>query len=198
MMKSVHVVAALVLSVAAVPSFAQEARVHGTIEQLDHSVLTVKAQTGDVLKIQLAKDTTVTAMTAATLADIKPGKFVGTAAHPGGPDGALVAIEVHIFADSMRGTGEGHRPMTQGNTMTNATVESIVSGVHDRTLTLRYKGGEQKVMVPANVPIVMLTPSDRGALKRGDHVSFNATRRADGAITAAHVTVGVNGLVPPL
>lgn len=197
-MKPAHFVAAAMLAAATFPAFAQEARIHGQIEKFDHSVLTVKTNHDGNLAIRLDPHATVTAMTAASLADITQGKFVGTAAHPGGPNGELVAVEVHIFADSMRGTGEGHRPMAQGNTMTNATVESVVAGVQDRVLTLRYKGGEQKVQVPANVPVVMLNPSDRRALKKGEHVSFFATRQADGVITASHVTVGVNGLIPPL
>ncbi|CAM5184279.1 hypothetical protein CDEF62S_01333 [Castellaniella defragrans] len=197
-MKPVRLIAATLLIAASAPSFAQQARVHGQIEKLDHSVLTVKSNEDGVLAIKLDPHTTVTAMTAASLADITQGRFVGTAAHPGGPDGELVALEVHIFANSMRGTGEGHRPMTQGNTMTNATVESVVKGVQGRVLTLRYKGGEQKVQVPANVPIVLLTPSNRSALKPGEHVSFNATRQPDGMITASRITVGVDGVVPPL
>lgn len=186
------------LAAVSVPSFAQNIRVRGEIEKLDHSVLTVKDKGGNVLNIKLADNATVTAMTKAGLADITAGKFVGTAAHTGGPNGALIAMEVHIFADSLRGMGEGHRPMAGGATMTNATVESTVAGVHGRVLTLSYKGGVQKVQVPDNAPIVMLTPSDRSALKPGEHVSFNATRQADGTIGAARVTVGVNGLVPPL
>ena len=197
-MMPAHAIAALLLAAASVPALAQQARIHGEIEGFHDPVLTVKAQTGDVLNVQLAKDGTVTAMTAAKLADITKGKFVGTAAHPGGPDGALTAIEVHIFADSMRGTGEGHHPMTQGNTMTNATVESAVKDMQGRTLTLRYKGGEQKVQVPDNVPIVMLAPGKRSMLKRGEHVSFQATRHPDGVITASRVTVGIDGVVPPL
>lgn len=197
-MKTVHLIVTMLLVAASTPSFAQQARVHGQIEKLDHSVMTVKTNEDGELAIRLDRNATVTAMTAAKLADVTRGRFVGTAAHPGGPDGDLVALEVHIFADSMRGTGEGHRPMAQGNTMTNATVDSVVTGVQGRVLTLRYKGGEQKVWVPAKAPIVMLTPSNRSALKPGEHVSFNATRQTDGVITAAHVTVGLDGLVPPL
>ncbi|TAN30900.1 MAG: hypothetical protein EPN31_01275 [Castellaniella sp.] len=197
-MKPAHLIAATLMAAMSFSAFAQEARIHGQIEKLDHSVLTVKTNHDGTLPIRLDHDATVTAMTAASLADITQGRFVGTAAHPGGPNGELVAVEVHIFADSMRGTGEGHRPMAQGNTMTNATVESVVAGVQDRVLTLRYKGGEQKVQVPANVPVVMLTPSNRSALKKGEHVSFFATRQANGVITASHVTVGVNGVIPPL
>lgn len=197
-MKFIHILAALLLAVTSAPGFAQTARVHGQIEKLDQSVLTVKAQDGVVYDIKLSDDVKVTAMTAASLADITTGTFVGTAAHPGGPNGQLIALEVHIFAESMRGTGEGHRPMERENTMTNATVENVVSDMQGRVLTLRYQGGEQHVLVPEGVPIVMLFPSDRSALKMGEHVSFGATKQADGLITAKRITVGVDGLVPPL
>lgn len=197
-MKFAHLIAAALLIAASGPSFAQKAPIHGQIEKLAQSVLTVKTNEGGDLAITLEPDATVMAMTAASLADVTPGRFVGTAAHPGGPNGELVAIEVHIFADNMRGTGEGHHPMAQGNTMTNATVESAVADVHGRVLTLRYKGGEQKVLVPAKAPIVLLTSSDRAALKPGEHVSFFATRQPDGRVTARSVTVGVNGVIPPL
>jgi hypothetical protein len=196
--KPVHLMASLLLAAACVPAFAQTVRIRGEIQTFDHSVLAVRSPAGDVTDVRLDPGATVTAMTAARLADVTQGEFIGTAARPGGPDGELVALEVHIFADSMRGMGEGHRPMTKGNTMTNATVESVVAGVQGRVLTLRYKGGEQKVQVPAGVPIVRLSPGSRDALKPGAHVSFNADRQADGTFTAARVTVGLNGVVPPL
>ncbi|TAL76270.1 MAG: hypothetical protein EPN76_11970 [Burkholderiaceae bacterium] len=197
-MKLAYVFAAAVLAAVSVPSFAQTTRIHGQVEGLTDSVLTVKANDGSVLKVKLADGTTFSTMAAASLADITPGKYVGTAAHPGGPNGELVALEVHIFADSMRGVGEGHRPMQKENTMTNATVEDVVTGIHDRVLTLRYKGGEQRVEVPNGVPIVLLSPSSRSAISRGAHVSFDATKLPDGTYTSHRITVGVNGLVPPL
>lgn len=197
-MKYAHVLATLLLATVSIPSFAQTARVRGEIENFDHPMLTVKTRDSAVIDIKLNNDAAITAMTKASLADITAGKFVGTAARPGGPNGELVALEVHIFAESMRGTGEGHRPMQQENTMTNATVENVVTAMNDRVLTLRYQGGEQRVQIPDGTPIVMLTPSNRSALKPGEHVSFNATKQPDGVITAAHVTVGVDGLIPPL
>jgi hypothetical protein len=197
-MRLASILAALLLAAVSIPSFAQTARVRGEIEKFHHSVLTVKAQDGAVYNIELGDGVRVTAMTAASVADITAGKFVGTAAQPGGPNGQLVALEVHIFAESMRGTGEGHRAMERENTMTNATVENVVEGMHDRVLTLRYQGGEQHVLIPEGVPIVMLSPSTRDALKVGEHVSLNATKQPGGVITAARVTVGVNGVIPPL
>lgn len=197
-MKLAYALATLLLATVSIPCFAQTARVRGEIEKFDHSVLSVKTQDNAVIDIKHNNDAAVIAMTRASLADITAGKFIGTAAHPGGPNGELVALEVHIFDESMRGTGEGHRPMQQENTMTNATVESMVTAMNGRVLTLRYDGGEQRVLIPDGTPIVMLNPGNRGALKPGEHVSLHATKKPDGMITAARVTVGVNGLVPPL
>ena len=196
-MKLSHILAALLLSAISVSSFAQSARVRGEIEKFDHSILTIKTKDATVFHIKLEDTAKVTAMAAASLADITAGKFVGTAARPG-PNGQLVALEVHIFPESMRGTGEGHRPMDNENTMTNATVENVVTAVHGRVLTLHYQGGEQRVQIPDGVPIVMLSPSSRSALKPGEHVSIRATKQANGSISTARVTVGLNGLVPPL
>lgn len=197
-MKAAQLIAALLLAAVSLPGLAQTARIRGEIEKFDQSVLTVRAQDGAAYRVKLSNDASVTAMTAASLADVTPGTFVGTAAHPGGPDGQLIALEVHIFAESLRGMGEGHRPMERENTMTNATVENVVSGMQGRVLTLRYPGGEQRVLIPEGAPIVLLSPGTRDALKAGEHVSFNATRHADGAITATRVTVGVGGVIPPL
>jgi hypothetical protein len=197
MMKLIHLLVALLLATVSASSFAQPLRVRGEIEKLDNSVLTVKASDATVFNVKLDDAAQVTAMAAASLADITVGKFVGTAARPG-PNGQLVALEVHIFPESMRGTGEGHRPMDHENTMTNATVNKVVTAVHDRVLTLHYKGGEQQVQIPDGVPIVMLSPSNRGALKPGEHVSIRAIKQPDGSISTTRVTVGLNGLVPPL
>lgn len=197
-MKIIHAVTALVVIAASIPAFAQSTRIHGEIERLDHSALMVKDRAGNMLDVALTDDARVMVMSKASLADVTAGKFVGTAARAGGPDGELVALEVHIFTESMRGTGEGHRPMASGATMTNATVGSIVKAVNGRVLTLDYRGGVQKVLVPDDVPIVLLAPGEPDMLKPGAHVSFDAIRQADGTLRASRVTVGANGLVPPL
>jgi hypothetical protein len=135
--------ALLVFTIAAtlaVPALAQETvRVRGTIERIDGSTFYVKTRDGADLKINLPEKPVFTAIIPATLADLKPGTYVGTAATPG-PDGSLSAVEVHIFPEAMRGTGEGHRPWDGGAqaTMTNANVETAVAGVDGQTLTLKY------------------------------------------------------------
>jgi hypothetical protein len=162
----------------------------------------VQTTGGQAVTIALDPKTPITAVTAAKLADITPGSFVGSAARPG-PDGKLVALEVHIFPEKLRGTGEGHRAMDIGpqTTMTNGTVGSdiaSVSGVSGRTLTVRYAGGEQTITVPAGVPVVLFDVGDQTLLTPGAHVSVSATEAADGTLHAARIAVGKAGATPPL
>jgi hypothetical protein len=174
-------------------------RIRGMIEKVDGDVLTIKSREGDVLTLHLTPDYTVGTVVRASLADIKQGSFVGTSAIPQ-PDGTLKALEVHIFPESQRGTGEGFRPwdLQPGSTMTNATVTSSVNSVDGNTLTLTYKGGEKKVVVPANIPIVMNTPADRSDVKAGVPISVsNALKLPDGTLQASRITVGKNGVAPP-
>jgi hypothetical protein len=126
------------------------------------------------------------------------GSYIGTAVMPQ-PDGTLRALEVQVFPPSMRGIGEGSRPFdaAPGSTMTNGTTGTIVS-TNGRMLTVTYKGGEKKVFVPDGVPLVSYAPADRSALTPGANVLVTATRAADGTVTASHVLVGKNGLIPPM
>ena len=132
------------------------------------------------------------------LEDIKPGSFIGSAAMPQA-DGTQRALEVHVFPESMRGTGEGHRPfdLQPQSTMTNGTVGDLV-GSKGRTLTVKYKGGEKTVIVPDDVPIVSIEPGTRALLTPGAHVIVFASKGADGSMTAISVNVGENGLTPPM
>ena len=153
----------------ATPLWAQETRrVRATIEKVDGSTLSVKTRDGEDLKITLADKPLFVAIVPATLADLKPGTFVGSGATPG-PDGSLVAMEVHIFTEAMRGTGEGHRPMEgpAQATMTNANVDTSVAAVDGQMLTLKYKDGEKKLLVTPKTAIVAYAPGDRAELKPG-------------------------------
>src|SRR5258707_1572771 len=133
------------------------------------------------------------------MADIKPGMFVGSAGMMQ-PDGTQKALEVHIFPEAMRGTGEGHydwdlRPESK---MTNANVATVTDLGKDRVLTVHYKGGEKKVLVPESAAIVSFTPTERGMLKAGAKIFTVAQRQPDGSLTAARVNVGLDGQVPPM
>jgi len=173
-------------------------RVRGTIEKLENSVLSVKTRDGTT-DIKLADNLSVNGVIAASLADVTPGKFVGIAAVPQG-NGPQAALEILIFPDSMRGTGEGHYPwdLQPDSTMTNAAVTDMVTATNGRVVTLRHKGGEQKISVADGVPIVTFVPSDRSALTPGAGVFVVAMRQPDGSLSAARVNVGLKGVVPPM
>ena len=131
--------------------------------------------------------------------DITDGKFVGTTS-VGERDGALVALEVHIFPDALRGSNEGHydwdlRPASK---MTNANVASVTNMGKDRVMTVQYKGGEKKVLVPADAVVVAFTPADKSEIKPGAQVFMVALRQPDGSLAAARVNVGLHGQVPPM
>jgi len=196
--------ALLVFTAAAIcspPLWAQETRrVRATIEKIDGSTLSVKTRDGEDLKITLADRPVFMAIIPATLADLKPGTFVGSGATPG-PDGSLVAMEVHIFPEVMRGTGEGHRPMEGPNqaTMTNANVDTSVTAVDGQVLTLKYKDGEKKLLVTPKTAIVAYTPGDRAELKPGIKIYIAAAQKqADGSLVAARISYGRDGLTPPM
>jgi hypothetical protein len=185
----------------ATPLWAQETRrVRATIEKVDGSTLTVKTRDGEDLKITLADKPTFLAIVPATLADLKPGTFVGSGATPG-PDGSLVAMEVHIFPETMRGTGEGHRPMEGPNqaTMTNASVDTSVGAVNGQMLTLKFKDGEKKLLVTPKTAIVAYTPGDRAELRPSIKIFIAAAQKqADGSLVTARISYGRDGLTPPM
>ena len=186
---------------------AQQKRVRGTIEQVDGPVLTIKSRDGDTLKVKMADDAKVVALVKATLADIKPGSFVGSTAMPE-EDGRWKAVEVHIFPEAMRGTGEGDRPYDYKpkSTMTNGTVSALAKSTVNRavekaegaTLTLNYKEGEKKIDVTPDTVIVIYAPGSKDELKSGAKIYIPAaTQQADGTLMTARVNVG-RGVTPPM
>ena len=179
--------------------FAQETvRVRGTIEGLDGSIYIVKARDGSNLKLTLAANAGVAASVKSALSDIKQGSYIGVAALPQ-PDGSQRALEVHIFHESMRGTGEGHRPwdLQPKSTMTNATVDQIVSAADEHTLTLKYKDGEKRIVVPKETVVVTYLPGSVAELVPGAVIFVPAaSRQADGTLQAQRVMVG-RGVPPP-
>ena len=173
-------------------------RIRGTIQSLDGSTLVVQSREGETLRVQLPTPPVVAAVVPASLADAKPGTFIGTAAT--GPKDHLRALEVLIFPEAMRGSGEGHYPwdLAPESTMTNATIEAESAGADGRTLTLVAKGEKLNVAVPANTPIVTFGPGDAAMLQPGAKVFIGAQTAADGTLTAARVAVGKDGLTPPM
>jgi hypothetical protein len=193
--------AALVLAALGSTANAQDTvRVRGTIERLDGPVYVVKARDGAELKITLMDNGIVVAIVKASLADIKPGLFVGSTGMPQ-PDGSQKAIEVHIFPEPMRGTGEGHYPwdLQADSTMTNANVEESVAGVDGQTLTLKYKNGEKKIVVTPQTVIVTYSPGDKADLKAGTKIFIAvAKKQPDGTLQAARINYGKDGITPPM
>jgi len=188
----------LAVVMAAPIAWAQSAppvRVRGTIERVDGAIYVVKARDGAELKVTLADNGIVKA----SLSDIKQGSFVGVTAMPQA-DGSLSALEVHIFPETMRGTGEGHYPwdLRSQSTMTNANVEQVGTAVDGQTLTLKYKDGEKKIFVPTNAPIVAYVQGDKSDLKPGAKVFVVATKQPDGTLQGRAWRVGRNGLTPPM
>jgi hypothetical protein len=175
-------------------------RVRGTIERTEGPVFVVKSRDGTELKIVLAENAVTVGVVKAALADIKPGSFVGIGAMPQ-PDGTQRALEVVIFPEAMRGTGEGHYPwdLQPKSTMTNANVEQVVTGVNGHTLTVKYKDGDKKIIVPPDVPIVAFAPGDKADLKPGTKIFILAVKKLpDGTLQAARVNYGKDGLTPPM
>jgi hypothetical protein len=160
----------------------------------------VRTRTSEDIPVRLAENWAVSGVIKASLADIKPGVFVGVASLPKNGDADGEAIEVVVFPESMRGLGEGHYPwdLQPGSQMTNATVAAQVEGVNGRTLTLSYKGGERKITVPPDAPIVTFAPATAADVAPGAAVFVPAQRKEDGAIEAQRVLVGKGGVVPPM
>jgi hypothetical protein len=203
-MKKLVIAAALIVGLAGT-AIAQENRVHvrGTIASLDGNVLTVTAPVGgSTMKIALAPNYTVQYVVKTSLSSIAPGSFVGAAAVPQ-PDGSLKAVEVHIFPPGVK-VGAGSRPYDLGpsSTMTNGNVDTIgatkIDGISGSKITISYEGGSKEISVPPNVPVVMYAPATPAAVVAGAHINMFATKAADGTLTATGLSVGKDGLVPPM
>jgi len=199
----VRILAALVILATAGDAAAQApanppVRIRGTIAKVDGNALAVKAGGKDVT-VHLADNLTVNGVAKASVEDVTSGKFVGTTT-VGERDGALVALEIHIFPESMRGTGEGHRDwdLRPNSKMTNANVVDVVKTGKDRVMTVNYKGGEKKVLIPESAVVVSFVPSDRSALKPGAGIFAIAQRQPDGRLVAPRVNVGLAGQMPPM
>lgn len=175
-------------------------RVRGAITSFDGRVLAVKTREGNDLKVKVADDVGVSSLKSLQLSDIKQGSFVGATAVKKGPEGVLYAREVHVFPEEARGAGEGHREwdLEPGSTMTNANVDAIVETNDGKQLTLRYKDGMQKIIVPPGVPIVTFIPGDKSLLKAGAYVFFMAQQVTDGTFITQRIQVGKDGMKPPM
>lgn len=207
----------LLLGFGAATVSAQTARkLAADVVRVDSGVLEVRTTAGEMLRITLPDRVPISVRGASDLSQIRQGTFVGVTAAPRA-DGTLVASEVHLFPEALRGLGEGHRPTASGggtmtnatvasvtgstaahSTMTNATVAKVAGSTGERTLTLTYKGGQKVIVVPVATPITTYEEGNAALLVPGAHVVVSATTQPDGSLRAQRVTVGKDGYVPPL
>ena len=194
-------VAAAVLALAAQAGAQQPAtkRIRGDVVAIEGTKLQVRTREGSVADIDLDEKYAVTAVVRIEPSAIARGSFVGTASMPDA-DGTLRALEVLVFPESARGSGEGHYPwdLQPGSMMTNATVAEVVDTGAGRRMTLRYKDGEKIVTVPPAAPVVTFQPGSREMVVPGAHVILTATVKPDGTLAATRMSVGKDGLVPPM
>jgi hypothetical protein len=193
--------AAIVTTLAATSAYAQAQRLSGDIQRVEGNLVFAKSRDGSPLTIKLPDNAVVTAVLKATVADIKPGAYIGSGAVPQA-DGSQKAVEVHIFAESMRGQGDGHRPGWYGapnGTMTNGGVEpggSVVSqaGGGDPVFVVKYKEGDKKIVVPSTAHIVRYEVGSKSDLKAGVPFAIQAAnKQPDGTFTAERINVGRDG-----
>jgi hypothetical protein len=183
-------------------AFAQQppVRVRGEIVKADGDTLMVKSRDGVDLTLKVPDNVAVSGVVKIPLSEVKPGSYIGISAMPE-PDGSQNALHIHIFPEALRGVAEGHGPwdVRPGATMTNATVAEIAAVGEGRTLVVKYKDGDKKIVVPADTPIVTYLPGTRDELKPGAKIFIIAAQRQpDGSLSAARINVGRDGLTPPM
>ncbi len=180
----------------AVAQAPQMVRVRATIESVDGSMLTAKSRDGAEMKIKLADNAPVNEVVKASLSDIKPNSYVAVTGMPQ-PDGSQKAVAVVIFPEALRGLGEGHRPWDYepNSTMTNATVDNEVASVNGQTLTVKYKDGEQKIVVSPTAMITTFAKKSAADLKPGQKIFIAAAKKLpDGTLEAPNVQFGDYGV----
>ena len=185
-----------------ISAFADEtpARVRGTLEKMDGNNLTIAMKSGKETNVMAKDGAPVIAVTRGSMSDIKSNTFVGITAMPQ-PDGTQKAVEVHVFEESLRGTGEGHYPwdLMPNSTMTNGAVAQQVEKVEGNTLQVRYKDGEKTIVVPKDAEVVNLLAGSKADLKTGAHVFVPRwEKQSDGTWQAAVIVVGRDGITPPM
>jgi hypothetical protein len=202
-MVTLRTFAATILALLAVTSIANAqgtVRLRGTVDRIEGAMYVIKLRDGTEAKVSLAENALVVAIVKASLSDIKQGSFVGSTGMPQA-DGTQKAIEVHIFPEAMRGTGEGHYPwdLRPQSTMTNANVDQIVTGVDGQILTLKYKDGEKTILVTPDTMIITYVPGDKSEITPGTKIFIAAAKKqADGTFQTPRINYGKNGLGPPM
>lgn len=192
--------AAFIVTSSAIAQQAPTVRIRGTIETVDGSTLGIKTREGTDVKVKMTDNVAIFAVVKTSLSEIKDGSYIGVTGMPE-PDGTQKAIAVHIFPENQRGAAEGFRPWDArtNSTMTNATVAQTVKGTDGQNITVKYKDGEKKVVVPPDTPIVTFIASDKSEVKPGAKlIIFGAAKKDDGTLEANRVNVGRDGITPPM
>src|SRR6201981_322672 len=191
------------ISIFASTAWAQQTppvRIRGTIESVDGNMLSIKTREGSDVKVRMTDNVAVFAVVKTELSQIKEGSYIGVSAMPE-PDGTQKAFAVHIFPENQRGAAEGFRPWDAraNSTMTNATVAETVKGTDGQNITVKYKDGEKKVLVPPDTPIVTFVAGDKSELKPGAKIIlFSAMKKEDGTLEVNRANVGRDGITPPM
>jgi hypothetical protein len=195
--------AALTLSMLGSVAWAQQPpsiRIRGTIESVDGAMLMIKSREGADMKVRMTDNVAVFGVAKTALSEIKEGSYIGVTAMPE-PDGTQKAVAVNVFPETQRGAAEGFRPwdLRANSTMTNATVAETVKGTDGQNILVKYKDGEKKVVVPPDTPIVTFLTGDKSELKPGAKIIiFGAVKKDDGTLEANRVSVGRDGIAPPM
>ena len=198
LLASLAIVSAIVTAASA--QAPQTVRIRGTLEAVDGSMLSIKSREGTDMKVKMTDNVAVFGVVKTDMSEIKEGSYIGVTALPE-PDGTQKAVAVHIFPENQRGAAEGFRPWDQrpNSTMTNATVAQTVKGTDGQNITVKYKDGEKKVLVPPGTPIVTFVAGDKAELKAGAKIIiFGAVKKDDGTLEANRVNVGRDGITPPM
>ena len=199
-LRALSAAALSLLTVISIANAQGTVRLRGTVDRIEGSMYVIKMTDGTEAKVAPTEKALFVAIVKASLSDIKQGSFVGTTGMPQA-DGSQKAIEVHIFPEAMRGTGEGHYPwdLRPQSTMTNANVEQTATGVDGQTLTLKYKDGEKKILVPPDAMIVTYVPGDKSEITPGTKIFIAAAKKLDdGTVETPRINYGKNGLGPPM
>jgi len=173
-------------------------RLRGTVEKFVEPSLVIRERSGKTFTMTLPEETGIVEVIPTDITSVQPGAYIGTAA-VARADGKLVSLEVVIFPESARGTGEGHFPwdLQPESSMTNATVAELSRSSDGRTLKLRYKDGEKTVIVPDGVPVVTLRPGSRVLIVPGAKL-FAVVEPVDDGYIVRRLMVGRNGVEPPM
>lgn len=203
---SLRAAAAIALLLSSSFAFAQQSpvsnttRVRGTVESLDGETLHVKSRDGAAVTLHFPETAGVSGVAKISLADVKVGSYIGVTSVPDS-DGSQKAVEVHVFPEAMRGAGDGSRPwdLKPNSSMTNGAVDDrTVAGNDGHTLTVKYKGGERKVLVTPETVVVTFAPAARSDIKAGTPVFAIATKKPDGTLDVSRLSIGRDGVSPPM